>query len=236
MLSSLKNVLNAALHLLYPDVCLVCESRALGNAEKFVCAACERDFDAFSLPNESTDEMLRRLRDNFPAQTAIQDAVALYRFYKEGNIQAVIHAFKYDGMPQVAVEFGRKLGQKILMERPEARFDGVAFMPLHRLKQIERGYNQAERLAAGVAQAMRLPLFSCVERTRYTSTQTGLDLSEREQNMKGVFRATQRLDRQHLLLIDDVFTTGATMLSCARALVAANVARLTIATLAVTAG
>ncbi len=236
MFSSLKTTLDAALHLFYPRLCLVCESRLLEANEKFVCVDCERDFDTFSLPNESTDEMLRRLHKNFPAQTVIQDAISLYRFYKEGKIQAVIHAFKYDGLPQVAVEYGRKLGHKILTERPHVHFDAVTFMPLHRLKYIERGYNQAEQLAAGVADAMHLPVLSCAERTRYTSTQTGLDLSEREANMKGVFRATMALAHKRLLLIDDVFTTGATVLSCARALADAGLAHLTIATLAVSAG
>ena len=226
--------LTAALHLFYPKVCLVCESRMLDTHDGYVCPLCERDFDEFTLPNESSEEMQRRLQKHFPGQDSIHDALALYRFYKGGKIQAVIHAFKYEGLPQVAVEFGRKLGRKILAERPHAQFDGVVFMPMHKLKHIERGYNQAQRLAAGVADILRLPLEPCVEKTRYTGTQTGLDAHEREQNVRGSFRATKDLTGKRLLLVDDVFTTGATLLSCAQALCAAHAAHITVATLAVT--
>lgn len=233
-MSWMREVLSAALHFFYPEVCLVCE-RPLPPSEKFVCHTCERDLDAFSLPNESTNEMMRRLMANFPEQTAIDDAIALYRFYKGGKIQAVIHAFKYDGLSSVAVEYGKKLGAKILAERAGVRYDGVAFMPLHPLRQIERGYNQAERLAQGVAEAIGVPVLNCIVRTRYTTTQTGLDFAEREKNMRDAFQATIDLSAKQLILVDDVFTTGSTMLACAKALRKANLSHLTIATLAVTA-
>lgn len=229
----MREALKAILDFLYPKVCLVCEQVRLASDEHFVCKACERDFDTFSLPNEATNEMMARLWANFPMQQAIDDAIALYRFYKSGKVQAVIHAFKYEGLPAVAVEYGKKLGQKIWAERPTAHFDGIAFMPLHPVRKLERGYNQAEQLAKGVSEILQTPVLDCLIRTRYTATQTGLDVAERERNMKDAFEATGDLSGKRLILVDDVFTTGSTMLSCARALRKAGTVHLTIAALAV---
>ncbi len=226
------HLLDALMHLLYPAVCISCES-PLSEDERFICSRCDADLDAFLLPNESTDLMMTKLRDHFPNQTAIDDALSRYLFHKHGKFQAIAHAIKYDGLSQLAVLQGERLGRLILEERPTVCVDAIVPMPLHKLKFIERGYNQSERIAVGISRLLSVPVKSLVERTRYTSSQTGFDLRGRMTNMKDAFICPTPFSEKHLLLVDDVFTTGSTLYSCARALKQSGAAHITIATLAV---
>jgi len=179
--------------------------------------------------------MLATLAEHSPHQTAIDDAISLYNFYKQGKLQALIHAIKYDGLSRLAVEQGRLLGETVLREKPSSKFDCIVPMPLHRLRKIERGYNQAERIATGISEIIGVPVKELVGRKRYTSTQTGFTLEGRKRNIKDAFECADKLNGENLLLIDDVFTTGSTMLECAKTLKQNGAGKITIATLAVTA-
>lgn len=231
---TLEKLFRPLLHLAYPNVCLICQT-LLKPDETYVCDDCQHGFDSFLLPNESTDEMLATLREHSPHQTAIDDATSLYRFYKQGKLQSLIHAIKYDGLSRLAVEQGRRLGDAIRREKPASKFDCVVPMPLHRLRNIERGYNQAERLAAGVSEIIGAPVKELARRARYTSTQTGFSLEGRKRNIANAFECSIKLNGESLLLIDDVFTTGSTMLECAKTLKQSGAGRITIATLAIAA-
>ena len=231
---TLETLFRPLLHLVYPNVCIICQS-PLTPDETYICSNCQNEFDAFLLPNESTTDMLTSLQNCFPNQTVISDALSLYRFYKQGKLQSLVHAIKYDGFSRIAVEQGRRLGEVILRERPNAKFDFIVPMPLHKLRKIERGYNQAERLATGVSEIVGAPVSELAQRTRYTSTQTGFSLEGRKRNIKNAFQCPSKLNGEHLLLIDDVFTTGSTMLECAKTLKESGAGNITIATLAVTA-
>ncbi len=225
-------LLDAIMHLLYPAVCISCE-RLLAENERFICSSCDADLDRFLLPNESTDLMMNTLNENFPSQTAIDDALSHYFFHKGGKFQALAHGIKYDGLSELAVAQGELLGRVVAEERPTATFDAIVPMPLHKLKFIERGYNQSERIAAGISRLLSVPVKSLVERTRYTSSQTGFDLRGRMTNMKDAFVCPTPFSDKRLLLVDDIFTTGSTLCSCARALKQSGAAHITIATLAV---
>lgn len=229
----LEKILRPLLHLAYPNVCIICQT-LLQPDETYICHKCQNGFDTFLLPNESTSDMLSSLNQLFPNQTAIDDALSLYRFYKQGSLQSLIHSIKYDGFSQLAVEQGRRLGDMVLREKPHSKFDCIVPMPLHRLRKIERGYNQAERLATGVSERIGVPVKELVRRIRYTTTQTKLTLTERKSNIKDAFECVTTLNGESLLLIDDVFTTGSTLLECAKTLKHSGAGKITIATLAVT--
>jgi ComF family protein len=231
---TLEKLLRPLLHLAYPNVCIICQS-LLKPRETYICAECQNSFDRFLLPNESTSKMLATLAEHSPHQTAIDDAISLYNFYKQGNLQALIHAIKYDGLSRLAVEQGHLLGEALLREKPSSKFDCIVPMPLHRLRKIERGYNQAERIATGVSDIIGVPVKELVGRKRYTSTQTGFTLEGRKRNIKDAFECADKLNGENLLLIDDVFTTGSTMLECAKTLKQNGAGKITIATLAVAA-
>lgn len=100
--------------------------------------------------------------------------------------------------------------------------DVLGPVPLHRARLRERGYNQAERLAAAISTSTGIPVVEVVARTRLTETQVGLNGPERQANVAGAFTARGRLDGRSIVLIDDVVTTGATLVECARACRAAG--------------
>jgi ComF family protein len=226
-------LLRRVLHLVYPNVCIVCESAWLERQEPHICASCRRGFDRFSMPEESTIEMLTRIERNFGKQSIIDDALAHYRFYKEGLLQKVIHAFKYDHLPKVAISQGMELGDRIYYER-RANFDAIVPLPLHPVRLIERGYNQAEKIAEGISKRLNVPIEKWVRRAVNTTSQTHKDLQERQRNMKNVFECFGSVTAKRILLVDDVFTTGSTLLSCAMPLKAAGAAHITVAALAIT--
>jgi len=229
---TLEKLLRPLLHLAYPNVCIICQS-LLTPRESYICAECQNSFDRFLLPNESTSKMLATLAEHSPHQTAIDDAISLYNFYKQGKLQALIHAIKYDGLSRLAVEQGRLLGEALLREKTDSKFDCIVPMPLHRLRKIERGYNQAERIATGVSDIIGVPVKELVERQRYTQTQTKLNLQQRLLNIQDAFRCNKQLNGESILLVDDVFTTGSTLLECAKALKHNGAGKITIATLAI---
>ncbi|MGQ9804608.1 MAG: ComF family protein [Chlorobiales bacterium] len=228
----LEKILRPLLHLAYPNVCIICQT-LLHSDETYICHECQNGFDTFLLPNESTHNMLASLNELSPNQTTIDDALSLYHFYKQGSLQSLIHSIKYDGFSQLAVEQGRRLGDTVHREKPHSKFDCIVPMPLHRLRKIERGYNQAERLATGVSERIGVPVKELVRRIRYTTTQTKLTLTERKSNLKDAFECVATLNGESLLLIDDVFTTGSTLLECAKTLKHSGAGKITIATLAV---
>jgi ComF family protein len=160
------------------------------------------------------------------------DAAYTYGSY-EGSLRTLVHLFKYDGMQPLAPHFGRMLLQALPRE---ASFDVIVPMPLHWRKRWQRGFNQSELLAREVARVWRVPVTSAARRKKHTATQAGLTNAQRRENVSGAFeiprRAKAKIRGRHVLLVDDVMTTGATASACARALQRAGAARITLLTLA----
>lgn len=189
--------------------CDFCAQQVLPAPSRRVCQRCglalAGDVKGLGLPCPGCNDALGRV-----------EVAALY----EGPFQRVIHAFKYDDESQLGTNLGRYL-RAVTAEAPwpaiMGRLDGVVPVPLHRDKLLERGYNQARLLAAALAsESETRVLDGAIERFEATSSQVGLSPSERAENVKGKFRADSRLVAGNvLLLVDDVFTTGATMRECA---------------------
>jgi ComF family protein len=149
----------------------------------------------------------------------------------EGPLRKLIHLFKYAKVETLAPPLSQLLLQALPLEE---RFDLVIAMPMHWRKQWERGFNQAELLAKPVAKRYGLKLSSTLRRKRYTKAQAGLTEAQRRENLKDSFllRNAQQLAGTRILLIDDVFTTGATLRSAAATLKKAGATRVTALTLA----
>ena len=152
----------------------------------------------------------------------------------EGALRALIHHLKYDGFRPLARPLGRHLAHAV--RRLDARsFDLVLPVPLHNKRQRQRGFNQAALLAAELSKVCGIPMGAkhCV-RVRDTRPQTGLPAAQRRKNVAGAFHIPQppRVQSRRLLLLDDVLTTGATVIACAQALVDAGAERVWVATLA----
>lgn len=145
----------------------------------------------------------------------------LWRFDAGNTVRRVQHALKYGGHPSIGVPLGKLLAQARADDDPPVSM--VMAIPLSRLRLLERGYNQAATLAEGVAEQLRATYRSdLLIRTRATRSQTRLTHDERLQNVASAFdvRTLELLENQHVLLVDDVLTTGATLASAARPLVA----------------
>lgn len=149
----------------------------------------------------------------------------------EGSLQQLIHLFKYGKVETLA----RPLSELLLRALPrELNFDFVMAVPMHWRKQWKRGFNQAALLAEPVARRFGLKVSEHLRRSRYTRSQASLNEKERQRNLEHSFavRRPDQLAGKRILLVDDVFTTGATLRAAAAALKAAGAARVSILTLA----
>jgi len=227
-------------NLLFPDDCRLCE-RPLANVSRvpvclaclalpqplqaeFFCRACRTPFaDDYPLDEHDLCTVCREGLANF-------DAAYSFGSY-EASLQQLIHLLKYAKVESLA----RPLSSFLLRALPlEANFDLVLAMPMHWRKRWERGFNQAELLAAPVARRYGLPLTKNLRRTRYTKSQAGLTESARRDNLRGSFRVhrPEQVAGKRILLVDDVFTTGATLRAAAAVLKSAGAAHVAALTLA----
>lgn len=226
------------LNLVFPDDCRVCGealrdfgrvpvcARCLAEPQplqaEFFCTSCKSPFvNPAPLDEAGQCTLCRMGLKGF-------DAVYTYGSY-EGALRELIHLFKYKKVQPLAPHFGEWLA--VALPR-ETAFDVVVPMPLHWWKWWQRGFNQAELLAREVARRWHVPLRSVARRKKYTPAQAGLTNAQRRENVAGAFTVNGRLDGKHVLLVDDVLTTGATASACARALKRAGAARVTLLTLA----
>ncbi|RYD74865.1 MAG: ComF family protein [Verrucomicrobiaceae bacterium] len=160
---------------------------------------------------------------------------AVAPFLSRGPVREFIHRFKYNRhlylRHQLVNWMERGLADERLLRNPA---DALVPVPLHSARQREREFNQAEMLAKLLSKRSGIPLSTCLQRIRYTTTQTRLDRHERMENLRGAFRVrnTPTVTGSHLILIDDVFTTGSTVEECARVLRAAGAASVRVLTVA----
>jgi ComF family protein len=217
---SLRSFFASIIDLIYPPLCLSCQ-RLLENGDEFVCPDC---WNSISSATEESSLFIETA-DKLAASGVINGLVSLYVFEKEGVFQVIVHNLKYSGVQALGVELGRRLG-KVVVERG-IHADAIIPVPLHRRKLRERGYNQAELIARGLSEVSGIPVrCDLVRRKKYTTTQTQLTLTERRANMEEAFevspiRKCEARDKT-FIVIDDVVTTGSTMIACASALRAAG--------------
>lgn len=158
-------------------------------------------------------------------------------FYDDGGWRSMIHRMKYKGEWLSAWLMGRWLGEELARSPLYEGIDLVVGVPLHPRRQLVRGYNQSHYIASGVARSMGAKCSSRgVKRVRYNTSQVRVRRSERWRNVEQLFRVTdpKLFEDRNILIVDDVYTTGATMLSCAEAILdAAPTAKVSIATIAI---
>jgi ComF family protein len=211
-------MIDELLHLVFPNVCIVC-SNQLSGQERCFCSSCFRDFDPFPGPDAGGNALKRTLAGHFGSAFLPEAAWCRYTFHKNGKLQKAIHSLKYEGIFPVGIIFGRELGETIAASPEADVIDAVVPVPLHRLKKIERSYNQAEKIAEGIAAVLKRPVMNgVIERKKYTGSQTGLSLKERRHNLEGAFTSGRKPCPRRVLLVDDVLTTGATVTAAAEAL------------------
>lgn len=205
------------LDLLCPRTCEVCGAALVGG-ERHVCLRCMMEMPRTGMHRDDFNTVIQRL-----APERVERAAAMFPYYRDGAYARIIHAGKYMGRPCVVRDLSRAFALELA---PEGFFEGVdclAPVPMHWYKLLKRGYNQAHEMARGVSQATGLPVVAAL-RAGWHATQTRRGTWTRWLNVSSIYRAapSASLAGRHVLLVDDVVTTGATLLACVRALCAAH--------------
>lgn len=236
--------MGALLDLLMPRECLVC-GRRLGAREQHLCIRCAADLPLTyyweQVHNPMADEfnaLLERLRaDGEPMEYA--QAAALLFYHHENPYKLIPRALKYGGNVEAGRFFAARLGRYLAAQPSWRGIDTVIPVPLHWWRRWKRGYNQAEVIAEELAKALGANLRTDVLlRARRTRSQTTLDAEARRRNVAGAFRLSHVFPARHILLVDDTFTTGATLSACYQAVrnTLGPTVKISVATLAVVQG
>jgi ComF family protein len=227
-----ENIIHSFSHLFFPHNCVGCGSD-LVDMEQLLCLQCldELPFIHFSLHDNNPVEKI------FRGRISVEHAMSLLYFTKDAALQQVLHQFKYRGKKEIGLFFGRMMGNALGQSGYFNAIDGLVPLPLFASREKKRGYIQATVLCEGIAEITGIPVLKhAIIRTSATETQTHKNRIRRWQNMEGKFELLDiaSLQNKHVLLIDDVVTTGATLESCAAELLHAPGVRVSIATLAFT--
>ena len=212
----MKSILTDFLSLIYPELCYAC-GQGLLKQEKCLCTFCK-----YHLPKtEYHRDEHNPISKLFWGRVNIHSAAAFYHFEKGGKVQALIHHLKYKGREEIGTTLGNSFGRELRESMLYKGIDIVLPVPLHPKRLKQRGYNQSDSFAKGLAQGLNAE-FAADKLCRIvnTSTQTYRSRFDRWTNMHSVFglRSPNYIDGAHVLLADDVITTGSTLEACAEVL------------------
>ena len=231
-MTAVQHLIHDFARLFFPHRCAGCGTDTL-NKESPLCLRCLHQLPVTNFHLYADNPVEKQ----FTGTLRLVSATSYCYFSRHTLVQHLLHAFKYRGNAATGLLLGRLMG-KTLQE--SGRFDGIDALvplPLHPAKERKRGYNQAEILCRGMAQVLELPVITgAVIRRKDAASQTHKTRVERWQSMEEQFQLAQPaiVAGRHLLLVDDVITTGSTLHACARALLKAPGVRISIATLACT--
>lgn len=219
-------------HLFFPHHCAGCGSDIISE-EQLLCAHCSSNLPYTVFENIHNNP----IEKNFWGRVSILNATSLLHFTKDSVLQNLLHQFKYKGKKEIGLYFGRLIGNSILKSERFKNIDALIPLPLFISKEKRRGYNQSTILCEGVAEVLHLPVWrNVIVRAAATETQTHKNRIERWENINGKFEVKDFpfLKNKHVLLVDDVVTTGATIEACASQLLLAENVTVSVATLAYT--
>lgn len=222
----LQNIMD----LFFPRQCACCDSRLLGE-EDTLCLKC-----LLHLPRTNTWEQPfdNEMAKMFWHRIAVERCCALFYFQSHSFASRIIYQLKYAHRPDIGVYLGRCLAQEGLRHDFFEDIDAIVPIPLTKRRKRQRGYNQSEEIAKGISSLTHLPIITdAVERTKFTESQTHKGRWERLENVQQVFRLTNgtNISGKHLLIVDDVCTTGATIIACCEQLAKAGNVRFSILSL-----
>ena len=224
-------IIDSLLYLLYPELCMGC-GNSLVEGEKVLCAYCEGKLPRTRFHDDDKN-MIQQL---FWGRAIISKATSFLFFRRKGLVQQLMHQFKYKNEREVGAYLGKLFAQELTSSEAFSSIDCIVPVPLHPDKEKKRGYNQSEVIGAGMAEVFGVPMYTSVLRRKiFTKSQTKKARYERWENVSSVFEVSEKetISNKHILLIDDVVTTGATLEACAQKLIEEAQTEVSIATLAV---
>lgn len=223
----LKLISSSLIDLVYPQHCNICSIDLTMN-EQFLCLGCK-----FDLPyiNQS-QQTLQTLEKLFWGRVHVEKVVALLNYQKGNQTQKILHQLKYHNKIKLAIHFGELIGELI----PKSNdIDYLVPVPLHPKKKRIRGFNQSTVIAKGIETVTAIPIIeNVIKRNTFNKSQTNFSKFDRWDNVKSIFTVTKPylLKNKHIILIDDVLTTGATIEACVQELTKVEGCKVTIAVLA----
>ena len=227
-------LLNHIINLFYPQVCPACGNLLMQN-EETVCLSCR-----YLLPKTMYEKNADNpLAQSFWGQVNFNAVTAEFFFSKTGKVQHLLHQLKYEGNQDAGFFLGQQLGESIKDSELFQGIDYIIPIPLHPKKEHLRGYNQSLVISQGVEDKTNIPIMrDCLARKVFTSTQTKKSRDERWENVKDIFeiRNHKMLENKHVLIIDDVLTTGATLLAAGKTLSQIRNIKMSAATAACASG
>lgn len=226
----IQSLLEDFLNLIYPRTCMAC-GNTLFRHEEIICSHCLIHLPKTFYHKDPKNPLLSLFWGKIPIEM-----VSAFYFYNKGNkVQNLIHQLKYKKQPEVGIYLGKRYG--VFLKKSEF-FENISLIipvPLHHTKQKIRGYNQAEMIAKGLSISMDVP-YDCTSfiRSSATETQTKKTKLERWENVKNKFKVEDSdiIKNQHILLVDDVITTGSTLEACAQVLLEVEGVKVSMASIA----
>ena len=218
------------LNLFYPNLCILCDYRTHSSKEIF-CLECQYHVHPTGMYGLKKNEFT----EHFKGRVELVNGAALYYYIKGGRLQKAMELLKYKNRPDIGLSLGRFFGSLLIDLPTYSDIDLILPVPLHPKRKVQRGYNQSFLIASGIAESLNLQIREDIlTRKIETYTQTEKNRMERSANMQKVFDLVKPdvIKDRHVLLIDDILTTGATLEACANVIQKAGNVKLSMLTIA----
>jgi len=215
------------LDLISPRLCVICGHR-LSVTEEVICSKCNLHLPRTFFQQDPYENVMAKL---FWGQIPVERAAALFYFEAHAETANIIYELKYRNHPEIGEVMGRMMARELQSTGFFDGMDAIVPVPLAKKRQRQRGYNQSVEIARGVSAVTGLPIYNkVVRRTVFEGSQTNKGRWERNENVEKVFELADddNIDGKHLLIIDDVVTTGATVIACAKELVRAGDVKVSV--------
>ncbi len=225
-------ILKDVFGLFFPKICACCDAHLL-EMETSVCLSCRHELGTTRFSFESNNI----LEKSFYGRIPLESATALFYFLKKGKIQQMIHQLKYNGQQEIGIFIGNWLGDEMLESNRFSTIDQIIPVPLHSKKLKKRGYNQLDTFGNTLSNKLQIPFnYNLLIKVSSTKTQTKKMRFDRWRNVRELFEVQNPtlLENCHVLLIDDIITTGATLEACFEALRSVKNLKISIACMAYT--
>ena len=205
--------------------------RRLSISEEVICGKCNLHLPRTGFQQDPYENIMAKM---FWGQIPIERATALFYYEPHAETANILYEMKYKNHPEIGEVMGRLMARELQMSNFFEGIDGIIPVPLAKKRQRQRGYNQSHELAKGISEITGLPIYNkVVRRTVFEGSQTSLGRWERNENVEQVFelKDAPTVQGKHLLIVDDVVTTGATVIACAKELCKAGGVRISVLSL-----